>query len=41
MVRTRRDAPGSLSMVDFHDPYKEARLRGRVVERYMMAIASS
>jgi hypothetical protein len=22
-----------LSIVDFHDPYKEAQLRGRVVER--------
>jgi len=28
-------------MVEFHDPYKEVQLRGRVVERDMMAIASS
>ena len=24
---------GALSLIDFHDPYKEAQLRGRVVER--------
>ena len=30
---TRRDARIVLSIVDFHDPYKEAQLRGRVVER--------
>jgi PPOX class probable F420-dependent enzyme len=30
---TRRDPRVSLSIVDFHDPYKEAQLRGRVVER--------
>ena len=36
-ARLRRKIPGvtrvSLSIVDFHDPYKEAQLRGRVVER--------
>ena len=26
---TRRDPRVSLSIVDFHDPYKEAQLRGR------------
>jgi PPOX class probable F420-dependent enzyme len=30
---TRRDSRVSLSIVDFHDPYQEAQLRGRVVER--------
>lgn len=30
---TRRDPRVSLSIVDFHDPYREAQLRGRVVER--------
>jgi hypothetical protein len=30
---TRRDPRIALSIVDFHDPYKEAQLRGRVVER--------
>jgi PPOX class probable F420-dependent enzyme len=30
---TRRDARVALSVVDFHDPYAEAQLRGRVVER--------
>ena len=30
---TRRDPRVSLSIVDFDDPYKEAQLRGRVVER--------
>lgn len=30
---TRRDARVALSIVDFHDPYQEAQLRGRVVER--------
>ena len=30
---TRRDARVSLSVVDFVDPYAEAQLRGRVVER--------
>ena len=30
---TRRDPRVSLSVIDFHDPYKEAQLRGRVVER--------
>jgi len=30
---TRRDPRVSLSIVDFYDPYKEAQLRGRVVER--------
>ncbi len=30
---TRRDPRVSLSLVDFHDPYKETQLRGRVVER--------
>jgi hypothetical protein len=30
---TRRDPRVSLSIVDFHDPYQEAQLRGRVVER--------
>jgi PPOX class probable F420-dependent enzyme len=29
---TGRDPRVSLSIVDFHDPYKEAQLRGRVVE---------
>ena len=28
-----RDARVALSIVDFHDPYQEAQLRGRVVER--------
>lgn len=30
---TRRDPRVALSVVDFHDPYSEAQLRGRVVER--------
>lgn len=30
---TLRDPRVSLSVVDFHDPYQEAQLRGRVVER--------
>ena len=30
---TRRDPRVALSILDFHDPYKEAQLRGRVVER--------
>jgi PPOX class probable F420-dependent enzyme len=30
---TRRDPRVSLSIVDFRDPYREAQLRGRVVER--------
>ena len=30
---TRRDPRVALSIVDFHDPYKEAQIRGRVVER--------
>lgn len=30
---TRRDARVALSVIDFHDPYAEAQLRGRVVER--------
>jgi PPOX class probable F420-dependent enzyme len=30
---TKRDPRVSLSIVDFEDPYKEAQLRGRVVER--------
>jgi PPOX class probable F420-dependent enzyme len=30
---TKRDPRVSLSIVDFHDPYKEAQLRGRVIER--------
>jgi len=30
---TRRDPRVALSIVDFRDPYKEAQLRGRVVER--------
>jgi PPOX class probable F420-dependent enzyme len=30
---TRRDPHVALSVVDFYDPYKEAQLRGRVVER--------
>src|SRR5688572_22769021 len=30
---TRRDARIALSIVDFHNPYEEAQLRGRVVER--------
>jgi PPOX class probable F420-dependent enzyme len=29
---TRRDSRVSLSIVDFHDPYREAQLRGRVIE---------
>jgi len=29
-----RDPRVSLSIVDFHDPYQEAQLRGRVVERH-------
>src|SRR6266849_3776354 len=30
---TRRDPRVALSVVDFHDPYTEAQLRGRVVDR--------
>jgi PPOX class probable F420-dependent enzyme len=30
---TRRDARVALSVIDFHDPYAEAQLRGRVGER--------
>jgi len=30
---TRRDPRVALSIIDFYDPYKEAQLRGRVVER--------
>jgi PPOX class probable F420-dependent enzyme len=30
---TRREARVALSIVDSHDPYEEAQLRGRVVER--------
>ena len=30
---TRRDPRVAVSIVDFHDPYREAQLRGRVVER--------
>jgi len=30
---TRRDQRIAISIVDFHDPYQEAQLRGRVVER--------
>jgi len=30
---TRRDARVALSVLDFHDPYAETQLRGRVVER--------
>jgi PPOX class probable F420-dependent enzyme len=30
--KTRRDPRVALSIVDFHDPYNEAQLRGRVVE---------
>ena len=30
---TRRDPRIALSIVDFRDPYREAQLRGRVVER--------
>src|SRR5215470_13928812 len=30
---TRRDPRVALSIVDFRDPYEEAQLRGRVVER--------
>jgi PPOX class probable F420-dependent enzyme len=30
---TRRDPRVAFSIVDFHDPYQEAQLRGRVVER--------
>jgi PPOX class probable F420-dependent enzyme len=30
---TRRDPRVALSLVDFHDPYQETQLRGRVVER--------
>ena len=30
---TRRDPRVALSLVDFHDPYREAQLRGRVIER--------
>jgi PPOX class probable F420-dependent enzyme len=30
---TRHDPRVSLSIVDFHDPYREAQLRGRVIER--------
>ena len=30
---TLRDPRIALSIVDFHDPYKEAQLRGKVIER--------
>jgi PPOX class probable F420-dependent enzyme len=30
---TRRDPRVAISIVDFHDPYQEVQLRGRVVER--------
>src|SRR5215471_20415297 len=30
---TRRDPRVALSIVDFNDPYREAQLRGRIVER--------
>ena len=30
---TRRDARVALSIIDFDDPYREAQIRGRVVER--------
>lgn len=30
---TLRDPRVAISIVDFHDPYREAQLRGRVVER--------
>lgn len=30
---TRRDPRVALSIVDFHDPYREVQIRGRVVER--------
>jgi PPOX class probable F420-dependent enzyme len=30
---TRRDARVALSIVDFHNPYEEVQLRGRVMER--------
>ncbi len=30
---TRRDPRVALSIVDFHNPYSEAQIRGRVVER--------
>jgi hypothetical protein len=30
---TRRDPRVALSVVDFHNPYEEVQLRGRVVER--------
>jgi Pyridoxamine 5'-phosphate oxidase len=30
---TRREPRVALSIIDFHDPYREVQLRGRVVER--------
>jgi PPOX class probable F420-dependent enzyme len=30
---TRRDPRVGLSVIDFHDPYKEVQIRGRVIER--------
>lgn len=30
---TRRDPRVALSIIDFHDPYREVQLRGRVIER--------
>src|SRR5438045_8632690 len=30
---TRRDPRVALSIIDFHNPYREVQLRGRVVER--------
>jgi PPOX class probable F420-dependent enzyme len=30
---SQRDPRVALSIIDFHDPYREAQLRGRVVER--------
>ncbi len=31
---TRHDPRVAISIVDFHDPYSEAQIRGRVVERW-------
>src|SRR5690348_18432273 len=31
---TLRDPRTALSIVNFHDPYQEAQLRGRVIERH-------
>jgi hypothetical protein len=38
---TRREPRVVLSIIDFHDPYREVQLRGRVVERRLMAAAST